>query len=198
MILADARLDETRTFLRDLDAESLADIEAVFTEMEETTRAKLSRDLDGARITFERQADMRFHGQRHNLRTSLAGARGTAAMRRAFEANYERKYGHVEVNAPIEFVSLVLTASARIDRPNLEGLRPVIRASAPAAPVTRPVYFAETKGRVATPVLQRNQLPIGHRANGPAIIEEYGSTTIVGPKDSFEIGTLGEIRIACA
>ena len=37
----------------------------------------------------------------------------------------------------------------------------------------------------------------GFQGEGPALIEEYGSTTLVWPGDSFEIGTLGEIRIRC-
>jgi N-methylhydantoinase A len=196
MILADARIDETRTFLRDLAPESLADVDAVFAEMEEGMRGQLERELASPRIAFERQADMRFHGQRHTLRTPLGAARDLSSLRRAFEANYERKYGHVEANAPIEFVSLVLTAYARIKRPNLEGLRPMLEAGSAVSAAKRPVHFGEA-GRIATPVLQRNRLPIGHRAAGPAVIEEYGSTTIVGPNDSFEIGVLGEIRIAC-
>ena len=196
MILADARIDETRTFLRDLAPESLADVDAVFAEMEEGMRGQLERELASPRIAFERQADMRFHGQRHTLRTPLGAARDLSSLRRAFEANYERKYGHVEANAPIEFVSLVLTAYARIKRPNLEGLRPMLEAGSAVSAAKRPVHFGEA-GRIATPVLQRNRLPIAHRAPGPAVIEEYGSTTIVGPNDSFEIGVLGEIRIAC-
>jgi N-methylhydantoinase A len=196
MILADARVDETRTFLRDLAPESLADIEAVFASMEESMRSQLERELTSPRISFERQADMRFHGQRHTLRTSLGAARDLAALRRAFEANYERKYGHVEANAPIEFVSLVLTAYARIERPKLEGLRPVVEAARAPVVATRSVHFGEA-GRIDTPILHRNELPIGYCAEGPAVIEEYGSTTIVGPNDSFEVGALGEIRIAC-
>jgi len=35
-------------------------------------------------------------------------------------------------------------------------------------------------------------------ADGPAVIEEYGSTTVVWPGDRFEIGGLREIRIQCA
>jgi N-methylhydantoinase A len=31
---------------------------------------------------------------------------------------------------------------------------------------------------------------------GPALVEEYGSTTVIGPRDRFEIGQLGEIRIS--
>jgi N-methylhydantoinase A len=102
----------------------------------------------------------------------------------------------VEAHAPIEFVGLGLTAYARIERPKLEGLRPVIEAGPAGPAATRPVHFGGA-GRIDAPILRRNRLPIGYRAVGPAVIEEYGSTTIVGPSDSFEIGALGEIRIAC-
>lgn len=197
MILADARVDETRTFLRDLAPESLADIEEAFATMEESMRGQIERELESPHIRFERQADMRFHGQRHTLRTPLGTARNLGALRHAFEANYERKYGHVEAHAPIEFVTLVLTAYARIERPKLEDLRPVIEGTCEAPVAKRPIRFWEAPTRIETPVLRRNQLPIGYRAVGPAVIEEYGSTTIVGPSDTFEIGALGEIRIAC-
>jgi N-methylhydantoinase A len=197
MILADARIDEARTFLRDLAPAAIAEIEQMFAAMEGAMRQKLERELDQPAILFERQADMRFRGQRHTLRTALGAARDAAAMRLAFETTYERKYGHVEVSAPIEFVGLVLTGAARIERPNLAGLRPALADAAPGPAATRPVHFG-SRGRVATPVLQRDRLPIGHAARGPAIIEEYGSTTVVGPDDRFAIGALGEIRIHCA
>jgi hypothetical protein len=32
---------------------------------------------------------------------------------------------------------------------------------------------------------------------GPALIVEYGSSTIIGPRDTFTIGKLGEIDIVC-
>jgi N-methylhydantoinase A len=196
MILADARVDETRTFLRDLAPATLAEVEAVFVAMEDAMRKKLEQELDSPTIVFERQADMRFRGQRHTLRTSLGAARDAPAIRRAFETTYERKFGHVEVESPIEFVGLVLTGFARIERPALERLRPVVADTKPAAPRRREVHFGES-GRIMTPVLTRDRLPLGHAAHGPAIIEEYGSTTVVGPNDRFEIGALGEIRIHC-
>ena len=197
MILADARVDETRTFLRDLDTGGIAEADAVFAEMEGAMRANLERELDRPQITFERQADMRFRGQRHTLRTPLGDARDLAGLRRAFETTYERKYGHVEVNAPIEFVGLVLTGAGRIERPDLTGLRPARAEAASRVAGARSVHFG-TRGRIETPVLSRAALAVGHSGKGPAIIEEYGSTTVVGPDDTFEIGTLGEIRIHCA
>ena len=41
------------------------------------------------------------------------------------------------------------------------------------------------------------QLGLGFHGTGPALIVEYGSSTLVGPRDTFTIGTLGEIDIDC-
>jgi N-methylhydantoinase A len=67
-----------------------------------------------------------------------------------------------------------------------------------APPTTRPVYFLQTQSVLEATVYDRYTLPVGYTGQGPAVIEEYGSTTIVGPQDTFVIGTLGEIRIACS
>ena len=45
-------------------------------------------------------------------------------------------------------------------------------------------------------IYARDSLAVGFSAAGPAIVEEYGSTTLIGPQDTFEIGALGEVRIA--
>jgi N-methylhydantoinase A len=87
-----------------------------------------------------------------------------------------------------------VTALARFARPALERLRPAADG-VKTGPTERSIYFAERGRRVATPVYQRASLPTGFAAQGPAVIEEYGSTTVVGPDDRFEIGALGEIRV---
>ncbi len=38
----------------------------------------------------------------------------------------------------------------------------------------------------------------GFTGHGPALIVEYGSSTLIGPRDSFTIGKLGEIDIDCS
>jgi len=74
------------------------------------------------------------------------------------------------------------------------------RARAPAgAPQTRPVYFGQGQATAAdmitTTIYERAALAPGFKAQGPALIEEYGSTTLIWPGDRFEVGTLSEIRI---
>jgi N-methylhydantoinase A len=196
MILADARVDETRTFLRPLSDASAAEMAEGFAQMEAEVSAALAQELGATAVLFERQAEMRFRGQRHTMKTPIGGAATEATIRAAFEGTYRQRFGHVSAGAPIEFVGLVLTASAGLERPRPADLRPALPSAAPAAAPTRMVHFAERGGRVATPVLSRAALPIGYAAAGPAVIEEYGSTIVVGPDDRFAVGPLGEIRIS--
>ncbi|WP_164081700.1 hypothetical protein, partial [Stenotrophomonas maltophilia] len=50
-------------------------------------------------------------------------------------------------------------------------------------------------GWVDAPVWRRDALPAGFSLTGPAVIEEYGSTTLIGAGDVATIGALGEIAI---
>ena len=117
-----------------------------------------------------------------------------AAVRAAFDNAYNQRYGHSDPKAAIEMQTLHLSAFARLDRPALSALPR--RAEAKAPTDSRKVHFGKAGLRDAA-VYQRFSLKSGFTAQGPAVIEEYGSTTIVWPGDRFEIGALGEIRIHC-
>ena len=62
---------------------------------------------------------------------------------------------------------------------------------------TRNVHFPEA-GFLPTAVYDRYQLPVGFTVTGPAVIEEYGSTTVVGPGDELTVGAHHELRIVLA
>src|SRR5262249_31082210 len=108
---------------------------------------------------------------------------------------YKRRYGHADSKAAAELQALHLSAFTRLRRPDLERLPRA--ATKPGQSERRPVYFGGAGGFVDTPVHARTSLAPGFRADGPCLIEEYGSTTLVLPGDRFEIGALGEIRIQC-
>ena len=163
--------------------------------MEAAAVAALQAEFPSADVRFERFAEMRYRGQRHNIKVPIPPAIGVSAIRAAFERDYKRRYGHADANAPAEFQALHLSAFARLDRPQIERLPRAATQAQP--PRTRPVYFAAAGGMVDTPVHDRYALPVGFRGAGPAVLEEYGSTTIVWPGDAFTIGPMGEIRIDC-
>jgi N-methylhydantoinase A/oxoprolinase/acetone carboxylase beta subunit len=54
------------------------------------------------------------------------------------------------------------------------------------------------RGWVNAQIFDRDALGPGFNTTGPAVIEEYGSTTLVWPGDHFEIGAVHEIRIQCS
>ena len=58
----------------------------------------------------------------------------------------------------------------------------------------RPVYFGA--GFVPTPTLRRAALLAGNRINGPALIEEHASTTVLMPGDACEVDAYGNLMIA--
>jgi N-methylhydantoinase A len=195
MLLADARLDLANTFTRPLDPDSVAQMENGFAAMEKEAAAALAEEFGATEVFFERHAEMRYVGQRHNIKVPVSGLSDVSAVRAAFERDYKRRYGHADAKANTEFQALHLSAFARQRRPDLARLPDVAGSGSKSG--TRPVYFGSLGKSMPAQVLDRYSLPIGFKCEGPAVIEEYGSTTIVGPDDSFEIGPLKEIRIRC-
>jgi N-methylhydantoinase A len=193
MLLADARLDLSKTFVGPLDEPTASSLQGAFEEMEREANAALARDFATGQVLFERNIEMRYAGQRHNIKVPIPAGAGLDSIRKAFDRDYQRRYGHSDAHAAAELQALHLSAFTRLDRPDLERLpRP---SAAPGQPGSRPVYFGKDEGTRDAAVYQRISVPRGFQGTGPALIEEYGSTTLIWPGDKFEIGRLGEIRI---
>ena len=195
MLLADARIDASETFTRALEEDAVGDMRAHFLAMEDAAAAALARDFGAQDTYFEHQAEMRFCGQRHNIKVPVSGLGDVDAIRAAFAKDYKRRYGHADAKAEVEFQALHLSAFAALSRPDIARLPR--RGGEAVAESVRPVYFGSTGTMVETKIFDRGALAPGFAAPGPVVIEEYGSTTLVAPGDRFEIGDLHEIRIHC-
>ncbi len=196
MLLADARLDSTRTFLAEFDEPSLARLKDIFAEIEAASGAALAAEFGVNALSFERKIELRYKGQKHSLR--IDAAFDLPGLRKSFDEAYHRRYGHARPQAPIEFVAVQSTATLAIERPEIERLATATRSPRPVVARNRPVYFPDSESLVPTAVHDRVALPVGFSASGPVVIEEYGSTSIVGPRDTFTVGRFGEIRIDCS
>jgi len=196
MLLADIRRDESRTFLRRLAPEAMPDIATAFRSMEESLRTSIQGDFGAVPIEWERSVEMRFFGQYHTVRVPMVD--DFEGLRSRFLTLYRERYGHAMERAPTECVSLHCAIRARTDRPDIRGLAGELPASPPpeSGIRRRPVLFPNATAPVQAKVFDRAALPVGFGSDGPVVIEEYGSTTLVAPGDRFEIGLLGEIRIS--
>lgn len=195
MLLADARIDTSKTFVRILNEKTVPVMAEVYGTMEGEAAVSLAKEFGAGEVFFEHHAEMRYRGQRHNIKVPVSGLKDAGQIRAAFERDYKRRYGHADAKAPAEFQALHLSAFARLKQPEIARLPRAAAKSQPA--LTRRVYIGNAGGWLDATIYHRDTLEPGFGAAGPAVIEEYGSTTVVWPGDRFEIGALHEIRIRC-
>ena len=195
MLLADARIDTSKTFVGILDDKSVPEMAQLYHSMEQEAAQALAKEFGTSEVFFEHHAEMRYRGQRHNIKVPVSGLNNAEQIRAAFERDYKRRYGHADAKAPAEFQALHLSAFAKLKQPDVARL-PRDATLAPAKQM-RKIYIGNAGGWLDAPIYHRDALAPGFKAAGPAVIEEYGSTTLVWPGDRFEIGELHEIRIYC-
>ncbi len=196
MLLADARIDTSKTFVGILNDNTVPAMAEIYRAMESEAATSLTKEFGTGDVFFEHHAEMRYRGQRHNIKVPVSGLKDAEQIRAAFERDYKRRYGHADAKAPAEFQALHLSAFARLKQPEIARLP---RAAAKARRLeTRRVYIGNAGGWVDAQIYRRDALEPGFAAAGPAVVEEYGSTTVIWPEDRFEIGELHEIRIQCS
>jgi N-methylhydantoinase A len=197
MLLADPRLDIARTFIVKLDAEQLSKVETAFQELEAEGRSALKREFGEGTVTIEREAEMRYKGQQHSIKIRIAEDDDVARLRARFDQEYLRRYGHANATAEVQVVVLHSLATLHMKQPEIARLGRANGAGRAAELAIRPVYFLEEDRFVPTRIYDRYALGSGFSGEGPAVVVEYGSSTLIGPGDTFQVGKLGEIDIVC-
>jgi N-methylhydantoinase A len=205
MLVADLRRDFVRTWFRPVADADFDELEHLYGALEAEGRAALAADVpDPARITVARAADMRYVGQEHSVTVELPMAlftgRDRAGIKHAFDVVHLARYGFNAPKEPAEIVSLHGSVIGRLDKPVPRRLARDTSDAARAAALAerRPVYFTESAAFVDTPVYARGRLPAGAVIDGPALVEEYASTTVVFPGDRLEVGDFGDLVIDIA
>ena len=161
---------------------------ATFARLEEEGRAELELEgVGGDAIEFVRQVDLRYVGQSYELTI----AAGDDLLER-FHAEHDRTYGFAAPAEPVEVVSLRLTTVGRIAKPPLRHLAP---GGAAQPKERRPVYFAEAGDYVDCPIYDRYALAAGAAFTGPAVVEEFDSTTVVHPGFAVRVDDVGNLII---
>ena len=178
-LISDLRRDYARTRTTILSAAGYEDLDATFVELETKARQDmLDEGVDPARIVLKRSAGMRYLGQSWELLVELPDTVASVAdMEAAFAEVHDRRFGHRSGGA-VEIVNFRVTALGVVDKPEL----PLWTAGGPAAQAlagTRAVWFDGTSHD--TPISQRARLAAGVTLQGPAIIDESGSTTLLPP-----------------
>ncbi len=138
-------------------------------------------------MSFVRKIDLRYVGQSFEL-TIPAGD----DLLERFHAEHDRTYGFSAPEEPVEVVSLRLTSVGTIAKPPP---RPLEVEGKPEPKEQRPVYFAESNGFVDCPIYDRYALAAGATFAGPAVVEEFDSTTVVHPGFAVRVDDTGNLVI---
>lgn len=197
MLLAPIRVDLAKTVLGDASEDVLVEVGRAFETLEQEARATLERECRGSVENIERSLEMRYRGQKHTVQVRVSEDSTLDAVLKSFGEAYSTRYGHVNADCNIEIVGARLSMEGGVARPELEAFGIATISGTPRPSSRRMVFFPGAWGRIETDVWDRASLPRGFSITGPAIIEEYSSTTVIYPGDVAEIGVLGEISIVC-
>jgi N-methylhydantoinase A len=198
LLAVDWRTDHIRTKVMHEDAVDLPVIAAHYKEMEARAAATLARDgIAPERTRIMREADLRYAGQSMEVRVPApAGTIDStflATLIDAFHAMHHRTFGYNYAGQQkVELVNFCVSGFGLIERPSLPKLEP---GGAPA-PKFRKVYFDGTFRD--TPIHDRAALPPCHRLDGPAVVEEFGSTTVVFPGQHAQVDPHGILIVRSA
>jgi N-methylhydantoinase A len=178
--------DFVRSWRGRLDALDWQRANALLAGMEAEGRALLEASgVPATALGFRREADMRYVGQGHQIRVPLPdgalGAEHAPAMLSAFEAVYRELYERLGPPVPIEIMNWRVVAAGPQPETRLHIASHGPGDAGAALKGTRPAYFPEAQGFVATPIYDRYRLAPGAEFDGPAIVEERESTVIAGP-----------------
>jgi len=196
LLVANIEHDQSRTFAVKADEVDVERIVQVLTELDLLGQEKMQHDhVPLELVQVNHTADLRYVGQSYELEVPLpesldatCGAQAVAA----FHAAHQQVYGHNRPTHAVEFVNLRSVHSAPLPRPQLTVPAPDGSLEA-ACKGMRPAYFDEYQVYHDTPIYQRDLLPLGAQFNGPAIVEQPDTTTVVYPGFTCRVDKAGNL-----
>ena len=184
MLFADVEHQLISAFYRRLDSVTEVDVnDAVAANMAEAHRLLKSEGYGAPSRDVTLYANVKYVGQTAPLTIAFAGFPVTAAMINGLAAAYgeqhENTYGYRSDGEPLQFVSLKVVGRGASEVPRVP--KRVARAQERLAREgTRRAYFGPARGWLEARLLPRVALS-ARPVDGPAIVEEYDSTTVITP-----------------
>ncbi len=199
LLAVDLKSDFVTTVVQREDRLDVAALRSVFERLDE--RAQNGLEEQGVpteqRRTI-RALDLRYFGQAYEIRVDLVGSSideaSVAETVARFHDAHQRLYGYTyRGTQTVEVVNARISAIGLTARPPLQ---PASHGAGSAASPSerRPVYF---EGRFTDcPIYARMDLEAGCVVDGPAIVQEYGSTTVIHPHQRATVDRYANMVIA--
>jgi N-methylhydantoinase A len=202
LIASDLKHDIVRSTRVRLESRNLATIRKIIASLRKEADAWFEHEsVKQADRKVRLSFDMRYVGQNFELLVpagSAVAGRWPALpslehLRQQFYRVHDQFYGFHSEADPIEIVAVRMTARAAIAR--LSVSHATRRYAVRPTPIDhRPVWFSHSRP-LTTAVYDRSRFRNGQVIRGPAIIEQFDSTTVLYPKDRLTVESNGNLLV---
>jgi N-methylhydantoinase A len=177
----------------------VAEINGIFAELRRQAMQDVSEEgLDMAALRLTQQLDLRYLHQGYHLTVDGPDGEVTEAHKRpiksAFDDLHRRTYGASAPEEDAELVTLRLVAEVPVPHLRLPRIAPGHLADARIG--RRPLYDLALAEFADADVYDRARLGAKDRIAGPAIVEQYDSTTVVLAGQTLSVDEFGNLVIA--
>ncbi len=199
-LVSDVRNDFVKTLYQRVDPGTGDQLMAQLAEIYATLDAQALQWLENEGIPVQekrviRSVDLRYYGQAFEINIPLPDEvlrrRDYAAFAEDFHKQHQTMYGYSDPQAPLEIIDLRSTVVGTTPKPPVAPQRD-IRRERPLQPLeTRQIYFEENWWTAQ--VYARESLHTGDHLQGPAIIEQFDTTTFIVPGFTAHVDQWGNI-----
>ncbi len=186
LLLTDLMTNYAQTRLMRLDDGAPAAMAEAFAGLEARANAWFAAEGIGSEARrIRRTVDMRYVGQNYELPVGFpegqSGNQLLATLRGSFERAHQQMYGYTAPEEPIQAVTFRVEAMGLV-RPAEFRAHPKATIRIEEAQIaSRDVWMPEHRAFVSAPVYDREKFGPGHKIQGPAIVDQMDSTTVVLP-----------------
>ncbi len=187
-LLVDITHDISRMYLHNIAKVSMAELDQAFRELELDGRDRLLHEgVAPDRMLFQRFIDMRYLGQWRSMSIPIpSDLQSLDAAVAKFHEDHGREHNYSRPGAPVEVYRLQIKATGLVRKAEFAKVPPRT-GEMPVPAAHRMVLFDEDPKPLKARIFDRNQLLPGDVIEGPAIIEQLDSTTLVPPGIKAEV-----------
>ena len=194
-VLGRLRHDFLRTVNVPLSTLDPAALDKIFAEEVQKGRSLLeSEGVPEDRITATLGADMCYAGQAYVIQVTFPTGEALTkdSIKSAFDDAYHERFANLLPHADVKIISTRVTVASTEDVPSVADLTSTTATTEPTATTTR-AYFGGAWIDAAK--YRRTELPAGFRIDGPALLTQADSTTLIEPGFSATVHPTGNLLI---
>jgi N-methylhydantoinase A len=184
LLMSDVKHDYVQSRMAPIKGVSAEDVNGMFDRLADQALSDLRRDgFTAEQIRIEHALDMRYAGQGYEItiacRSNPLQAGDLEALRRTFDEQHQKTFGHMAPEEPVEIVSYRVRGMGQVPAVEMPRFARAGTTPADARRDTRQVHF---DGRpIECPVYQRERLDVGLAVPGPAVLDQFDCTTVIYP-----------------